>query len=160
MTPYPIPGPDLARRLRSLAVLAALGLGAACAPLPAPGSAGAPPLSQARQVQDDCRADADRILARRDRGEFIRREEQESRLGAGAYAGPVTDIDRLAVTWQRDQMAAACVRGRNEANEVSPGTAPVGATPAAATPAGAAPAGRPNTTRALPPPGVTARPGG
>jgi len=135
-----------------LPTLAAIAFGplAACAPLPAPGSAGAAPLSQARQVQDECRADADRILARRDRGEFIRREEQESRLGAGAYGGPVTNIDRLAVTWQRDRMAADCVRGRGDGQDVAPSPLPSapGAAPAATTP------------RALPPPGVAPRPGG
>ncbi len=126
---------------------------AACATPPAPSAE----VAQARQASLECRQDADRILERRDRAELIRREEQESRLGAGDYAGPVTQIDRLAMTWQRDRMAAACLRGRNETLETAPGQAvpaAVGAAP------GTAVRPLPGTGATSPPvTGATSRPG-
>jgi hypothetical protein len=129
--PTPRPFPPVC-----LAVVALLGLGA-CAgrdPAVAPASptfagprpAAAAPVAPGRPfsapapgqgVRDQaalaaaCRQDADRIITTRDRGQLMREDERDSRIGSQAsiYAQR-TETDRLGRIFERDRIAADCVQ--------------------------------------------------
>jgi hypothetical protein len=119
-----------------LAVVALLGLGACGGPDPAvvpasptfaeprPGAAApaaparpyaAPAPSQAVRDQAAlaaaCRRDADRIITTRDRGQLMREDERDSRIGSQAsiYAQRA-ETDRLGRIFERDRIAADCVQ--------------------------------------------------
>jgi hypothetical protein len=136
MTRPPLPAP--------LGVLAAaLLLGASCARAPeasrasSPGAAAfaasqpgavyaAPPPSPAQRDQAAlaaaCREQADRIVAQRDRGDLMREEEREARVGASASLYDVRrPIERLSRQFYRDRVADECVQdNRREAPQGSP----------------------------------------
>lgn len=58
-----------------------------------------------------CREQADRVIARQDRGQLLREDERNARLGieTGSY-GVRTQIDSLGRQFRRDQIAQDCVR--------------------------------------------------
>jgi len=75
-----------------------------------------------------CRADAERTMRYRDRGQLMRTDEAEARIGSGAFTDAVAgsmSTDRLSARFEQSRLVDACVRGAN----VTPGTT---ATPAAA----------------------------
>jgi hypothetical protein len=80
--------------------------------------AAAAPRSAEQRQQDNaaaaCRQDVERTVRYRDRGQTMRTDEAESRLGTG----PFTDTrvgsmstERLSAQFERDRMIDACVRG-------------------------------------------------
>ena len=64
-----------------------------------------------------CRRDADRIVLYRDRGQLMREDERDARVGTDAsiYARRM-ETDRLGRAFERDRIAAECL-------EQDPGTA-------------------------------------
>lgn len=107
------------RPIRSSALLAAALL-AACGdrPIPNPGvrAAGNAPSAVA------CRQEADRVVLFRDRGQLMREDEREARVGveSSIYARR-GETDRLGRIFERDRLAADC------ANQGTAGTtAPAG----------------------------------
>ncbi|PZW51043.1 hypothetical protein C8P66_101260 [Humitalea rosea] len=85
-------------------LLAALVLGACAQPATQPGGA-------RRQVSDACRAEADRVIERRDRGDLLRQDERSARIGVGGGMPPPSNSEELRRAWDRDRMAAECERG-------------------------------------------------
>ena len=88
---------------------------------PAPRVAGAGPVidaPQPPQVAGDraaiaaaCRRDADRVVLYRDRGQLMREDERDARIGTDSsiYARRV-ETDRLGRAFERDRLAAECVQ--------------------------------------------------
>jgi hypothetical protein len=119
--------------LLGLAACVAGGPDPAVAP-PSPVSAAArvpppPPVPQGRpgqvftapapgQVQRDeaalaaaCRRDADRIIATRDRGQLMREDERDARVGTdSSIFARRAETDRLGRLFERDRIADECVR--------------------------------------------------
>ncbi len=62
-------------------------------------------------VAEACRRDADRIVLYRDRGQLMREDERDARVGTeqSIYARRV-EIDRLGRIFERDRIAAECLR--------------------------------------------------
>ena len=118
--------------LLSRALLLALPLGlAACASSP-----GAPVAQRAgvpnaggeaarSERATACLADAERVVRYRDRGQLMRQDDYNARIGTTSHLGPQVISDQFAQVYDRDRMAAECVRGAN-----SPAATP---RPAAAT---------------------------
>ena len=86
-------------------------------PAPRAGSGPAfasPPPSQAVRdraaLVESCRRDADRIVLYRDRGQLMREDERDARIGTDAsiYARR-TETDRLGRVFERDRIAAECL---------------------------------------------------
>ena len=75
----------------------------------------APPASQAVRDQAAlaaaCRADADRVIMTRDRGQLMRDDDRDARVGTDAsiYARR-TETDRLGRIYERDRIAEDCVQ--------------------------------------------------
>ncbi|MBL6457871.1 hypothetical protein JMJ55_21265 [Belnapia sp. T6] len=105
-----------------------------------PNSYVAPPANAAVRDQAAlaaaCRADADRIVTYRDRGQLMREDERDARIGTDAsiYARRA-ETDRLGRIFERDRIAEDCV----QQNTTTPPQAATPATPAAAAPAAAPP---------------------
>jgi hypothetical protein len=58
-----------------------------------------------------CRQDADRIITTRDRGQLMREDERDSRIGSQASIfAQRTETDRLGRIFERDRIAADCVQ--------------------------------------------------
>jgi hypothetical protein len=88
---------------------------------PAPRVAGAGPAIDAPQppqvardraaVAEACRRDADRVVLYRDRGQLMREDERDARVGTDSsiYARRV-ETDRLGRVFERDRLAAECVQ--------------------------------------------------
>ncbi|WP_426957154.1 hypothetical protein [Muricoccus radiodurans] len=99
------------------------------------GACAAPPPQTAAQretraLTDACRTEADRVVRYRDRGQTMRHDDYNARIGTTDYLGPQVITDQIAQVYDRDRIAAECVRGSREA-------------PATAAPTGApAPGGR------------------
>jgi hypothetical protein len=74
---------------------------------PAPGQAA----RDQAAVAAACRQDADRIVLYRDRGQLMREDERDSRVGTDAsiYARRM-ETDRLGRIFERDRIAADCVQ--------------------------------------------------
>ncbi|MBW8268595.1 hypothetical protein [Caldovatus aquaticus] len=142
-------------------VLAAAMAVAACAP-----AAPAPPVSVSGLVQptprgpgaapggervsrdalvEACRREAERVVLYRDRGQQMRTDEGESRVGVQANIPTLrAETDRLAQQFERDRMVEECVR--RHGGEDGPGPQ-AGAAPSAAGAAPAAPAPAPASRR-------------
>jgi hypothetical protein len=86
---------------------------------PRPGAAGqsfvSPPPSQATRdraaVAEACRRDADRIVLYRDRGQLMREDDRDARVGTDA--SPFArrfETDRLGRVFERDRIAAECLQ--------------------------------------------------
>ncbi|RKK05682.1 hypothetical protein EBE87_06400 [Pseudoroseomonas wenyumeiae] len=98
--------------------------------------AAAAPRSAEQRQQDQataiCRQEVERTMRYRDRGQTMRTDEADSRLGAGSFTGTLTgsmSTDRLSSQFERDQMIDSCVRGATSASPAarSPGAAGAGA---------------------------------
>ncbi|WP_128079998.1 hypothetical protein [Roseicella frigidaeris] len=70
-----------------------------------------------RAVQDQaaiaaaCRRDADRIIVTRDRGQLMREDERDSRVGSQASIySQRAETDRLGRLFERDRLADQCVQ--------------------------------------------------
>ncbi|MCQ4160437.1 hypothetical protein NON00_10905 [Roseomonas sp. GC11] len=108
--------------------------------------AGADPRSAPRSAEDRqndavaaaCRADAERQMRYRERGQTMRVDEAESRLGAGAFIGNPIERSQLGARFERDQMIQDCIRGNQAQNGAGQGS---GTQPGAARPATTPPAG-------------------
>lgn len=107
--PYPASGGRgyAARMRRFLPCLVLLPL-AACVPAP---EARSPEQRSQAATAAACRAQADRVIARQDRGQLLREDERNARLGAetGSY-GIRTQIDSLGRQFRRDQITQDCIR--------------------------------------------------
>jgi len=74
------------------------------APAPSPAQRDAAALAAA------CRSEADRIIALRDRGQLLREEERDARLGSDASIYDLrVPIDRLGRQFARDQVMDECI---------------------------------------------------
>ena len=72
-----------------------------------------PPAQGARDraaVAEACRRDADRVVLYRDRGQLMREDERDARIGTDSsiYARRI-ETDRLGRVFERDRIAAECV---------------------------------------------------
>ena len=83
---------------------------------PAPGQViTAPPASPVVREQAalaaGCRSDADRIVTMRDRGQLMREDERDARVGTQASIySQRSETDRLGRIFERDRIAADCVQ--------------------------------------------------
>ncbi len=61
-------------------------------------------------VAESCRRDADRVVLYRDRGQLMREDERDARIGTeqSIYARRV-ETDRLGRLFERDRIAAECL---------------------------------------------------
>ncbi|HEY8613322.1 MAG TPA: hypothetical protein VIL69_18820 [Roseomonas sp.] len=118
-----------------LALLPALLLGACTVP-PAAGPRAGGPVAGPAGVQATrsaanvaCRAEAERIVRYRDRGQVMRQDDYNARVGTTSHLGPQVMMDQMAQIHDRDRIAAECVRGAtgNESPRAAPGPAPGGA---------------------------------
>lgn len=58
-----------------------------------------------------CRSDADRIVTTRDRGQLMREDERDARVGTqGSIYAQRGETDRLGRIFERDRIAADCVQ--------------------------------------------------
>ena len=62
-------------------------------------------------VAEACRRDADRVVQYRDRGQLMREDERDARIGTDSsiYARR-TETDRLGRVFERDRIAAECLQ--------------------------------------------------
>lgn len=96
------------------------------------GACAAVPPRGAEDQQNDaaraaCRADVERQMRYRERGQTMRVDEAESRMGTGAYIGNPLERSQLGARFEMDQMIQECLRGAQAQRDA--------ATPAAAAPA-------------------------
>ena len=83
---------------------------------PAPGQViTAPPPSpvvrEQAAIAAGCRSDADRIVTMRDRGQLMREDERDARVGTQASIySQRSETDRLGRIFERDRIAADCVQ--------------------------------------------------
>ena len=81
-----------------------------------------------------CRQEAERVMRVRERGQTMRVDEAESRLGAGPFTGTTMagsmNTDRLGARYEQDRMVQDCLRSRDEGAGAAPATAPGTAPPA------------------------------
>lgn len=80
---------------------------------PGPGFASPPPSQAVRDraaLAEACRRDADRVVLYRDRGQLMREDERDARIGTDSsiYARRV-ETDRLGRVFERDRIAAECL---------------------------------------------------
>ena len=109
-------------------VLPLLLLTAAC-------SGAAPRTAEERQQGDAlsaCRQEAERVMRTRERGQTMRVDEAESRLGAGPFTdaslASSMNTERLGARYEQDQMVQECLRGRQEGNMPGAAAPPAGRT--------------------------------
>jgi hypothetical protein len=65
-------------------------------------------------IRAACRAEADRVMANRERGQIMRADEREARIGALEGGGLRRTSDSLGERFERDRMVEDCV-ARNRA---------------------------------------------
>ena len=81
----------------------------------AAGTAGQATRDQAA-VAAACRRDADRIIVTRDRGQLMREDERDSRIGSQASIySQRAETDRLGRLFERDRLADQCVQENTRA---------------------------------------------
>ncbi|MFC3124623.1 hypothetical protein ACFOD4_06065 [Pseudoroseomonas globiformis] len=103
---------------------------AACAapssgPVPRPGpAAGAGDPAQDAAIAA-CRQEVERSMRYRERGQTMRVDEAESRLGAGAFTGSSLRNEQLGARYEQDRMMEACLRG-TQPGTGTPATPPPG----------------------------------
>lgn len=135
------------------ALLLAAAMAASCAPSappppvsvtglvqPPPRAAAAGPRSE--QLSRDalveaCRREATRVVLYRDRGQQMRTDESDSRVGVQASIPTLrAETDRLAQQFERDRLAEECVRqhGGEDTPSPQPGATTAPAAPRSATP--------------------------
>lgn len=81
-------------------------------------------------VSAACTAEAERVVRYRDRGQLMRQDDYNARIGTTSHLGPQVITDQIAQVYDRDRMAAECARNTGVADP---------SRPAAAAPAAAAP---------------------
>ena len=86
-------------------------LAAGCA-APLPG--GSPAQGDRAAVSAACRSQAERVVNYRDRGQTMRQDEYNARVGTTSYLGPQVITDQIAQVYDRDRMAAECVRSTDQ----------------------------------------------
>jgi hypothetical protein len=101
--------------------------------------AGAPRSDDQRQQDATtaaCRQEAERTMRYRDRGQLMRTDEAEARIGAGAFTDAVAgsmSTQRLSSRYEQSRLVDDCVRGANAAPaSPAPAAAPVAEQPAPA----------------------------
>ncbi|MBI0535111.1 hypothetical protein D9599_05930 [Roseomonas sp. KE2513] len=57
-----------------------------------------------------CRSQAERVVNYRDRGQTMRADDYNARIGTTSYLGPQVMTDQIAQVYERDRIAADCVR--------------------------------------------------
>ena len=82
-------------------------------------------------VSAACTAEAERVVRYRDRGQLMRQDDYNARVGTTSHLGPQVITDQIAQVYERDRLAAECARGtaRTEqprAPAIGPAGAPVG----------------------------------
>jgi len=91
---------------------------------PAPGT----DLRDRARVTLACREAADRVIVTRDRGQLLREDERDARVGSQASIfAQRAETDRLGRIFERDQLARECV-GENNRGDFAPNPS-AGATP-------------------------------
>ncbi len=80
-----------------------------------PSTAPAADLRDPAALAAACRAEADRIIAQRDRGQLLREDERDARLGSDTTFGLRTTTDRLGRQFARDRLAEECVQENRQA---------------------------------------------
>ncbi|UFN50345.1 hypothetical protein LPC08_06895 [Roseomonas sp. OT10] len=96
---------------------------------------------QARQnaLTAACRREAERVVLFRDRGQTMRNDDMDARMGVSGNLSSRAESDRLGATFERDRIAAECVRSNSgeaaPAADSLPTAAPVAAPAAPAAPA-------------------------
>ena len=65
-------------------------------------------------IRAACRAEADRVMANRERGQIMRADEREARIGSLDGSGLRRPSDSLGERFERDRMVEECV-ARNRA---------------------------------------------
>ena len=79
---------------------------------PAPGQA----VRDQAAIAAACRRDAERIIVTRDRGQLMREDERDSRMGS--QASPFSqraETDRLGRLYERDRLMEQCIRENTKA---------------------------------------------
>jgi hypothetical protein len=88
-----------------------------------------------------CRVDAERQMRFRERGQTMRVDEAESRMGSGAFIGNPMERSQLGARFEMDQLVQDCLRGANaERQAAQPAPAAAGPAAPAPTPAATPPA--------------------
>lgn len=83
------------------------------------GACAAPPPPTPEQRQRDaasaaCRVEVERQMRFRERGQTMRVDEAESRLGSGAFIGNPMERSQLGARFERDRLLDDCMRGARE----------------------------------------------
>ncbi|MFC4166138.1 hypothetical protein [Teichococcus aestuarii] len=83
------------------------------------GACAAPPPATPEQRQRDatsaaCRDQVERQMRFRERGQTMRVDEAESRLGSGAYMGNPLERSQLGARFERDRLLDECMRGAQD----------------------------------------------
>jgi hypothetical protein len=111
--------------------------------------AGGAPRSDDQRQQDAttaaCRQDAERTMRYRDRGQLMRTDEAEARIGAGAFTDAVAgsmSTQRLSSRYEQSRLVDDCVRGANAAPAATPAAAATPVAELVPAPAPATPARR------------------
>ncbi|MFC7735930.1 hypothetical protein ACFQX4_08700 [Roseomonas sp. GCM10028921] len=78
-----------------------------------------------------CNAEAERVVRYRDRGQLMRQDDYNARVGTTSHLGPQVITDQIAQVYERDRLAAECARGAARAEQprapaIGPAGAPVG----------------------------------
>ncbi|WP_241665323.1 hypothetical protein [Teichococcus oryzae] len=63
-----------------------------------------------------CRQDAERTMRFRERGQTMRWDEAESRIGAGGFMGSSLRNEQLGARYEQDRMVQDCLRGLQPGN--------------------------------------------
>lgn len=107
-----------------LALLPTLLLAAACSgplsSMPPSARAGERPGERAT-VNAACRSQAERVVNYRDRGQTMRADDYNARIGTTSYLGPQVITDQIAQVYERDRIAADCVRSADPPRAVPGG---------------------------------------
>jgi hypothetical protein len=83
---------------------------------PAQGQAQAQAVRDQAAIAAACRQQADRIIMTRDRGQLMREDERDSRIGSEASIfARRTETDRLGRIFERDRLAEQCVQENTRA---------------------------------------------
>lgn len=78
---------------------------------PLPGAGGGAPRGERAALNAACRTQAERVVNYRDRGQTMRQDDYNARVGTTSYLGPQVITDQIAQVYERDRIAAECVRG-------------------------------------------------
>ncbi|MDB5370632.1 MAG: hypothetical protein JWP20_2190 [Roseomonas sp.] len=100
----------------SLSLILLLGACTAAAPR-------SPEQRQQDSVAAACRQDVERTMRYRDRGQLMRTDEADSRLGTAGFSGTTTgsmSTERLSAQFEQDRLTGDCVRRGTDAPAPAP----------------------------------------